>query len=291
MQGGIHPRFTGRTYLDLLAAAKAGAPGIHVHAFSPLEVTHGAATLDVSVEDFLIMLRDAGLGSLPGTAAEVLDNEARAILCPDKVDTDEWLSVIGTAHRVGLKTTATIMFGHIDHPRQWARHLLAIRDLQEKTGGFTEFVPLPFIHMEAPLYYKGLARSGPTFREVVLMHAVARLVLNPLIPNIQASWCKLGDEGVKAVLSAGVNDLGGTLMNESISRAAGTEHGQELPPAKMDALIASAGRRPVQRTTLYGEPPKWQVQRSYDAAELLPLVTGEIKSKRQAADVRSEVAV
>lgn len=281
MQGGIHPRFTGQTYLDLLKAAKAGAPGIHVHAFSPLEVTHGAETLGVSVRDFLSMLRDAGLGSLPGTAAEVLDEEARAILCPDKVDTAEWLDVVGTAHQVGLRTTSTIMFGHIDNPRQWARHLLALRDLQARTGGFTEFVPLPFVHMEAPLYYKGQARKGPTFRETVLMHAVARLVLNPLIPNVQVSWVKLGAEGARAALAAGANDLGGTLMNESISRAAGTEHGQELAPEQMDALIASAGRTPAQRTTLYGSPALQQVERSYGAPELAPLVTGEILPRRK----------
>jgi FO synthase len=280
MQGGIHPRFTGRTYLDLLAAAKAGAPDIHVHAFSPLEVTHGAQTLGVSVRDFLSMLRDAGLGSLPGTAAEILDEEARAILCPDKVGTAEWLDVIGTAHEIGLRTTSTIMFGHIDNPRQWARHLLALRDLQARTGGFTEFVPLPFVHMEAPLYYKGQARKGPTFRETVLMHAVARLVLNPLIPNVQVSWVKLGAEGARAALAAGANDLGGTLMNESISRAAGTEHGQELPPERMDALIASAGRIAAQRTTLYGAAAPSQVERSYGAPELAPLVTGEIVPRR-----------
>jgi FO synthase len=283
MQGGIHPRFTGRTYLDLLAAAKEGAPGIHVHAFSPLEVSHGAETLGVSLEDFLIMLRDAGLGSLPGTAAEILDDDARKILCPDKVSAAEWLEVIATAHRVGLKTTSTIMFGHIDTPQQWARHLNALRDLQERTGGITEFVPLPFVHMEAPLYYKGLARKGPTFRETVLMHAVGRLALGPLIPNIQASWVKLGAEGVKAVLAAGVNDLGGTLMNESISRAAGTEHGQELPPEAMDALIVSAGRLPAQRSTLYGPPNSAQTARSYGAAVLTPLVTGAIGKRRDAA--------
>lgn len=281
MQGGIHPRFTGKTYLKLLAAAKQGAPGIHVHAFSPLEVSHGAETLGVSIEDFLIMLRDAGLGSLPGTAAEILDDEARKILCPDKVNSTEWLDVIGTAHKVGLRTTSTIMFGHIDTPQQWARHLLALRDLQERTGGITEFVPLPFVHMEAPLYYKGLARKGPTFRETVLMHSVARLALGALIPNIQVSWVKLGAEGVRAALAAGVNDLGGTLMNESISRAAGTQHGQELPPEEMDALIASAGRVGAQRTTLYGTPGAGQVGRSYGADELAPLVTGEIKRRRR----------
>jgi FO synthase len=279
MQGGIHPAFTGQTYLDLLAAAKRGAPSIHVHAFSPLEVAHGAETLGISVDRFLGMLRDAGLGSLPGTAAEILDDEARKILCPDKLSTAGWLGVVEAAHRAGLPTTSTIMFGHIDTPVQWARHLLALRDLQERAGGITEFVPLPFVHMEAPLYFKGRARKGPTFREAMLMHAVSRLVLNPLIPNIQVSWVKLGAEGVLACLDAGANDLGGTLMNESISRAAGTQHGQELPPEAMDALIARARRNAGQRTTLYRTPPAVQVQASYSAPDLAPLVLGPVRAR------------
>ncbi|MCP8939941.1 5-amino-6-(D-ribitylamino)uracil--L-tyrosine 4-hydroxyphenyl transferase CofH [Alsobacter sp. SYSU M60028] len=283
MQGGIHPSYTGDTYLELLRAVQRGAPGMHVHAFSPLEVTHGAETLGLGIESYLGRLRDAGLGSLPGTAAEILSDDARAILCPDKLSTAGWLSVMEAAHRVGLRSTATIMFGHIDTPAHWARHLLALRDLQERTGGFTEFVPLPFVHMEAPLYHKGRARKGPTFEETLLMHAVARLVLHPLIANIQVSWVKLGGDGVRAVLRAGANDLGGTLMNESISRAAGTEHGQELPPEAMDALIRSAGRLPGQRTTLYGVPPAGQTARSYGARELAPLVTGEIGGPRRRA--------
>ena len=283
MQGGIHPRFTGQTYLDLLAAAKRGASAIHVHAFSPLEVSHGAATLGIPVARYLGMLRDAGLGSLPGTAAEILDDEARAVLCPDKLSTAEWLHIVGSAHATGLKTTATIMFGHVDNPAQWARHLLSIRDLQERTFGITEFVPLPFVHMEAPLYYKGRARKGPTFRETMLMHAVARLVLHPLITDIQVSWVKLGADGVTAALGAGVNDLGGTLMNESISRAAGTQHGQELPPEAMDRLIARAGRIASQRTTLYGEPAAAQCDRSYRAQALQPLVLGEVKRRLELA--------
>jgi FO synthase len=290
MQGGIHPSFTGQTYLSLLAAAKRGAPSIHVHAFSPLEVSHGAQTLGITVERFLGMLRDAGLGSLPGTAAEILDDEARAILCPDKLNTAEWLHVIESAHHVGLPTTSTIMFGHMDTHRQWARHLLALRDLQERTGGITEFVPLPFVHMEAPLYFKGGARRGPTFREAALMHAVARLVLNPLIRNIQVSWVKLGPEGVLACLDAGANDLGGTLMNESISRAAGTQHGQELPPAAMDALIARACRTAAQRTTLYGTPAREQVARSYGAGDLAPLVLGPVMNKAQRRAIETAIA-
>ena len=276
MQGGIHPRYTGKTYLGLLKAAKEGAPSIHVHAFSPLEVLHGARTLDIPVDRFLGMLKDAGLGSLPGTAAEILDDDARAILCADKLSADEWLSVVAAAHRAGLPTTSTIMFGHIDTPRQWARHLLALRDLQDETGGITEFVPLPFVHMEAPLYFKGGARKGPTFRETMLMHAVARLVLHPLITNIQASWVKLGKPGVTAALSAGANDLGGTLMNESISRAAGTQHGQELPPEAMDDLVLGAGREPCQRTTLYGRAAPDRVLDSYGAPELERSVNGGI---------------
>ncbi|HVV60704.1 MAG TPA: 5-amino-6-(D-ribitylamino)uracil--L-tyrosine 4-hydroxyphenyl transferase CofH, partial [Pseudolabrys sp.] len=248
MQGGIHPTFNGNTYLSLLRAVKDAVPGMHVHAFSPLEVTHGAASLGISIDGFLGMLRDAGLGSLPGTAAEILDDSVRSTLCPDKLKTQQWIDVVETSHRAGLPTTATIMFGHMDTPLHWARHLLAIRDLQERSGGFTEFVPLPFVHMEAPAYYKGFARKGPTSREAILMHAVSRLVLHPLISNIQTSWVKMGEAGVRACLVAGVNDLGGTLMNESISRAAGTEHGQEMPPEDMDRLIASTGRVPEQRT-------------------------------------------
>jgi FO synthase len=225
---------------------------MHVHAFSPLEVWQGARTLGVSLTEFLTELKRAGLGTLPGTAAEILDDEVRATLCPDKVKTGEWLEVMRTAHTVGFRTTSTIMFGHMEHPLHWARHLLRLRALQAETGGFTEFVPLPFVHMESPIYLKGRARKGPTFREAILMHAVGRLALHPLIPNIQASWVKLGPEGVKACLHAGVNDLGGTLMDESISRAAGASHGQEMAPAVMESLVRSAGRTPRQRTTLYG---------------------------------------
>jgi FO synthase len=280
MQGGIHPSYTGETYLDLLAAVKQAVPPMHVHAFSPLEVVHGASTLGLSVPAFLERLRRAGLGSLPGTAAEILDDEVRADLCPDKLMTQEWLGVIEAAHRVGLRTTATIMFGHIETARSWAAHLLHIRDLQERTGGFTEFVPLPFVHMEAPLHLKGLSRKGPTWREVLLMHAVARLALNPVITNIQCSWVKLGPDGVRQLLAAGVNDLGGTLMNESISRAAGTTHGQELPPAEMEALIRSASRTPRQRTTLYAAPPPEAHRRSFAAAELAPIVQTPVRPRQ-----------
>ena len=270
MQGGIHPEYTGQTYLDICSAVKDAIPQMHVHAFSPLEVWQGAATLGVTLEEFLKNLRDAGLGTLPGTAAEILDDEVRDILCPDKINTEQWLEVMETAHNVGFRTTATIMYGHMESSVNWARHLLRLRSLQERTGGFTEFVPLPFVHMEAPIYLKGRARRGPTFREAVLMHAVARLALHPHFTNIQVSWVKMGGPGVKACLNAGVNDLGGTLMNESITRAAGSEHGQELAPVRMEELIRSCGRVPKQRSTAYGEVPAERVERSFEASELTP---------------------
>ena len=255
LQGGIHPGFTGETYLEICRALKAELPDLHIHAFSALEVWQGAATLGLGLEEYLGALRDAGLASLPGTAAEILDDEVRRVICPDKVTTAQWLRVHDTAHRVGLRSTTTVMFGHVDGPRNWARHLIELREQQRRTGGFTEFVPLPFVHMEAPMYLKGLARPGPTFREALLMHAVGRLALHPWITNVQASWVKLGVEGAQAVLRAGANDLGGTLMNESISRAAGADHGQEFPPEAMEEAIRAIGRTPSQRTTLYGEPP------------------------------------
>ena len=272
LQGGIHPDYTGETYLAICRAIKAAVPDMHIHAFSPLEVTQGAATLGVPVRSFLAKLKDAGLSTLPGTAAEILDDEVRAIICPDKVTTAEWLDVARTAHGLGLNTTSTIMYGHIEHPVSWARHLLAVRDLQAETGGFTEFVPLPFVHMEAPMYLKGAARRGPTFREAVLMHAAARLALHPHITNIQTSWVKMGPQGAAACLEAGANDLGGTLMNESISRAAGTEHGQEFPPEAMEELIRSLARTPEQRTTLYGAVPEERRKASLNAAALAPVV-------------------
>ena len=289
MQGGIHPEYTGATYLEICRTVKAAVPDMHVHAFSPLEVWQGAATLGLPLEEFLRQLRAAGLGTLPGTAAEVLDDEVRRELCPDKLATAQWLEVMETAHRAGFRTTATIMYGHIDRPRHWARHLLRIRELQARSGGFTEFVPLPFVHMEAPIYLKGKARRGPTFRESLLMHAVARLALHPLVPNIQASWVKLGPRGVRACLEAGVNDLGGTLMNESITRAAGAGFGQELPPERMEALICGAGRIPRQRSTIYGEPQERQVARSYNAADLRPVV--QTPSHRWARDVDAPALV
>jgi FO synthase len=272
LQGGIHPDYTGETYIGICRAIKQAVPGMHVHAFSPLEVTQGAATLGKSVPQFLAELKDAGLGTLPGTAAEILDDEVRAVICPDKVNTEEWLHVLRSAHQLGLKTTSTIMYGHVERPISWARHLLVLRDLQAETGGITEFVPLPFVHMEAPMYLRGMARKGPTLREAVLMHAVARLVLHPLITNIQTSWVKMGPEGAALCLNAGANDLGGTLMNESISRAAGTQHGQEFPPEAMETLISGIGRTPRQRSTAYGSVSNERRVTSFDAAELTPVV-------------------
>jgi FO synthase len=268
MQGGIHPRYTGQTYLDILAAVKTAAPYVHIHAFSPLEVTQGAKTLRVSVKEFLRMLKQAGLGTLPGTAAEILDDEIRQIICPDKLTTEEWLAVMRDAHELGLRSTATIMFGHVDHPVHWARHLLRLRSLQKAGGGFTELVPLPFVPFETPIYLKGRARRGPTLRESVLMHAVSRLALHPHFMNIQTSWTKMGAEGAKLCLNAGANDLGGTLMNETISRAAGAQHGQEMPPSCMEKIIASIGRIPRQRTTLYADATPERRIASFEALKL-----------------------
>jgi FO synthase len=268
LQGGIHPSFTGDYYARVVRLIREAVPEIHVHAFSALEVWQGAATLGLELETYLGRLRDLGLGSLPGTAAEILDDEVRAVICPDKVTTAQWLEVHGAAHRVGLRSNVTIMFGHVERPVHWARHLLRAREQQARTGGFTELVPLPFVPMEAPIFLQGRARRGPTFGEALLLHAVARLALHPLITNIQASWVKLGPDGVRQALAAGVNDLGGTLMNESISRAAGSQWGQELPPEAMEELIRSAGRTPRQRTTTYGEPSETQVRRSFGAAPL-----------------------
>jgi len=268
MQGGIHPQYTGETYLNIVHLVKDAIPDMHVHAFSPLEVWQGARTLDLSLTEYLQRLKSAGLGTLPGTAGEVLDDEIRKIICPDKINTAQWLDVMRAAHHVGFRTTSTIMYGHVDGPINWARHLIRVRDLQRETGGFTEFVPLPFVHMEAPLFLKGRARKGPTFREAILMHAVARLALHPHINNIQASWVKMGHDGVIACLNAGANDLGGTLMNESITRAAGASHGQETSPERMLSIIEAAGRSPRQRTTTYCDVPEERITTSRKAPAL-----------------------
>ncbi len=268
MQGGIHPDYTGQTYLDIVKTVRHAAKDMHIHAFSPLEVWQGASTLGISLEEFLKKLMAAGLNTLPGTAAEVLDDEVRQVLCADKLNSEQWLEVMETAHKVGFKTTATIMYGHIDRPKHWANHLLRIRALQKRTSGFTEFVPLPYVHMEAPMYLKGLSRRGPSFREAVLMHAVARLVFHGQIENIQASWVKMGLDGVAACLNAGANDLGGTLMNESITRAAGASYGQEWTPRAIEDTIRNMGRLPRMRNTLYASVPKERYLSASSAQEL-----------------------
>ncbi len=251
LQGGIHPDFTGDFYVSVLAAIKERLPQMHVHGFTPLEVWQGAHTLGISVREFLVQLRDAGLGTLPGTAAEILDDRVRAHLCPDKVRTAEWAEVMITAHELGLRSTTTMMMGHIDGPRAWANHLEVLRQIQRRTGGFTEFVPLPFVHMASPIFLQGKARPGPTWDEVVLVHAVGRIALDGLIDNIQASWVKLGLSGGARLLEAGCNDFGGTLMDENISRASGASHGQLATPEQIEATIRGAGRIPARRTTVY----------------------------------------
>ncbi|MCB1670601.1 MAG: 5-amino-6-(D-ribitylamino)uracil--L-tyrosine 4-hydroxyphenyl transferase CofH [Gammaproteobacteria bacterium] len=281
MQGGIHPDYSGETYLEILETVKTAAPGLHIHAFSPLEVWQGASTLGIPVQEFLQRLKAAGLNTLPGTAAEILHDEVRAHLCPDKLNTAQWLSVMAAAHETGFRTTATIMFGHIDRPAHWAAHLLAIRELQQRSGGFTEFVPLPYVAQEAPMYLKGKSRHGPSFREAILMHAVPRLVFHGLIDNIQTSWVKMGLEGVLACLQAGANDLGGTLMNESITRAAGASFGQEWPPARMEEVIRSIGRVPRMRTTLYADADRKQREAAFRAVDLLDVENNSaMKSQR-----------
>lgn len=254
LQGGIHPSYDGNTYRGIVEAVKAAVPQMHVHAFSPLEVHHGATTLGISYKAYLADLKAAGLATLPGTAAEILSDDVRAIICADKVDTAQWIGVMRAAHAVGLKSTATIMFGHVETYEHWAEHLLQVRTLQRETGGFTEFVPLPFVHMEAPNWRRGETRSGPTWREAVLMHAVARIALDGSIPNIQTSWVKLGPDGAAAMLRSGANDLGGTLMDESITRAAGGQNGQIFDVPQMQALAARLGRPLRQRETIYGQP-------------------------------------
>jgi FO synthase len=251
LQGGIHPDFTGNFYVDVVKAIKERLPDMHIHGFTPLEVWQGADTLGIPVRLFLAELKEAGLGTLPGTAAEILDDDVRAHLCPDKIRTSQWAEVMITAHELGLRATSTIMFGHIDHPRSWANHLEVIRSIQRRTGGFTEMVPLPFVHMGSPIYLRGRSRPGPTWDEVVLIHAVSRIALDGLVPNIQASWVKLGLDGGRRLLDAGCNDMGGTLMGEIITRSAGAAHGQEVTPEEFREAIEAAGRVPALRSTTY----------------------------------------
>ncbi|HVF31572.1 MAG TPA: 5-amino-6-(D-ribitylamino)uracil--L-tyrosine 4-hydroxyphenyl transferase CofH [Acidimicrobiales bacterium] len=255
LQGGIHPSFDGDYYLDVIKAVREASSSIHIHGFTALEVTEGAKRNGEPLADYLRKLMDAGLKTLPGTAAEILDDEIRAILCPDKVDTEEWLDAHRTAHSVGLRSNITIMFGSVEQPVHWARHLVRTRDLQEETGGFTEFVPLPFVHMASPIYLQKKSRRGPTFRETLLMHAVGRIAYGRLVPNVQVSWVKIGAAGARQILQAGANDLGGTLMDENISRAAGAAHGQLMEEDGFHAVVDPLGRPLEQRTTLYGRAP------------------------------------
>jgi len=252
LQGGIHPDFDGDYYLAVTRAVKAVAPQIHVHGFTALEVTEGARRLGLPLRDYLVIAKNAGLSTLPGTAAEILDDEVREVICPDKIDTEEWLEAHRTAHSVGLRSNITIMFGHVERPVHVARHMVRTRALQKETGGFTEFVPLPFVHMATPLFLTRRSRMGPTFREALLVHSVARIAYRGWIDNIQVSWVKMGIAGTREALMAGCNDLGGTLMDENISRAAGAGHGQELDEDDFRAIVEPVGRTLEQRTTLYG---------------------------------------
>jgi len=254
IQAGLPPRMDGRLYIDICQAIKREAPSIHIHAFSPEEVLYGALRSRTPLEEYLRMLKEAGLGSMPGTAAEILDDSIRKVISPGRISTADWVRVITAAHRLGIPSSSTIMYGHIEGSWHKARHLALLRDIQRETGGFTEFVPLSFIHLEAPMYRKGLVkgiRPGATRSEVLKMHAVSRLMLNNWIPNIQVSWVKEGPKLAQFCLNAGANDLGGTLINESISSAAGAIHGQLMRPRELRALIRDAGRRPVQRSTTY----------------------------------------
>jgi len=251
LQGGIHPQFDGNYYINLIETIHREIPNLHIHAFSALEIHEGARRLGIPLEQYLTELKNAGLKSLPGTAAEILDDEIRKTLCPDKISTEQWLQVHETAHKVGLRSNVTIMFGSIEHPRHWVKHLLLTRNLQRKTGGFTEFVPLPFVHMASPIYLTNRARKGPTFRETLLMHAVGRICYYGFIDNIQASWTKIGPAGIAQLLNAGCNDLGGTLMDENISRAAGADHGQMMTESDFRKIVNKLDRQLVRRNTFY----------------------------------------
>jgi len=261
LQGGIHPEYTGNFYINLVKEIRKELPDLHIHGFTPLEIWQGADTIGLSIQDYLLQLKEAGLNTLPGTAAEILDDRIREFLCPDKITSSQWGFVMEQAHSLGIKSTATIMFGHIDDVSSWVNHFSLIRNIQKKTGGFTEIVPLPFVHMGAPIYIAGKSMPGPTWDEVVLIHALARIYFNGYIDNIQASWVKLGLSGIEKLLIAGVNDLGGTLMNENISRAAGAVHGQELDKDSLSEYIYSRGRSPVVRDTLY------KVKRKYSETQ------------------------
>ncbi|TDD73922.1 7,8-didemethyl-8-hydroxy-5-deazariboflavin synthase [Actinomadura darangshiensis] len=253
MQGGIHPDLPGTAYFDLAREVKRRAPGIHLHSYSPMEVVNGASRTDMSIREWLEAAKEAGVDSLPGTAAEILDDDVRWVLTKGKLPTDQWVEVVTTAHEIGIPTTSTMMYGHVDTPAHWVAHIKLLRSIQERTGGFSEFVLLPFVHHNSPIYLAGLARPGPTVRENIAVHALARILLHGAISNIQTSWVKLGDELCTRVLQGGVNDLGGTLMEETISRMAGSENGSFKPISELEAIAARAGRPAKQRTTLYGE--------------------------------------
>ena len=253
MQGGIDPELPATAYFDLVTAVKQRVPEMHVHAFSPMEVVNGTARTGLSIEDFLIKAREAGLGSLPGTAAEILDDEVRWVLTKGKLPTRTWIEVVSTAHRVGIPTTSTMMYGHVDNPRHWVNHLRVLSRIQDETSGFTEFVPLPFVHTSAPIYLAGVARPGPTLRDNLAVHAMARILLHGRIRNIQTSWVKLGVDGTRAMLRAGANDVGGTLMEETISRMAGSEHGSAKTVEELVEIGAGIGRPVVERTTIYAD--------------------------------------
>lgn len=271
IQGGLHPKMSGTYYREILLAIKAKIPNMHIHAFSPFEIWYGSKKTKLSYRDFLIDLKECGLGSMPGTAAEILDTEVRQKLTKNKLSAEKWVEIIRTAHQVGIKTSATIMYGHVDGPKHWAAHIALLRDIQKETGGFTELVPLSFVHTDSPLYTNDPenVRPGPTFDEVDLMHAVSRIMLYGWIDNIQVSWTKLGSQRAQSILSRGVNDFGGTLMNESISRAAGSENGQEITAFEIVKMIRAAGRVPVRRNTLYETK---EVYKDHDPIEIEPLV-------------------
>ena len=271
IQGGLHPKMEGNYYRELVLAIKAALPDMHIHAFSPFEVWYGAVKSKLSYRDFLSDLKDCGLGSMPGTAAEILDTEVRQKLTKNKLSADCWEEIIRTAHDVGIPSTATIMYGHVDEPKHWAAHIALLREIQKDTGGFTELVPLSFVHTDSPLFLNNpnSVRPGPTDHEVDLMHSVSRIMLNGFIDNIQVSWTKLGAERARNMLSLGVNDLGGTLMNESISRSAGSKHGQEITAAELCEIIRSAGRIPVRRNTIY---KTIDIYKDHDPMDVVPLV-------------------
>ena len=276
MQGGIHPDLPGTAYFDIARAVKERVPDIHVHAFSPMEVVNGATRTGMSIRDWLTAAKEAGLDTIPGTAAEILDDEVRWILTKGKLPAATWVEVITTAHELGIRSSSTMMYGHVDQPRHWLGHLRLLAEIQQRTGGFTEFVTLPFVHTNAPVYLAGIARPGPTVRDNRAVTAMARLLLHPHITNIQTSWVKLGAEGAAEMLRSGANDLGGTLMEETISRMAGSSYGSYRSVRDLVAIAEAAGRPARPRTTTYGEVPEERVRAALASdghlPELLPVL-------------------